>query len=252
MDHQTRSRSRPLGFLRWFLGVPLRPQTYKNLVYLLLAPPLGLFYFVFLFTAILTSGVLLIVLVGFPLFVCTLFAVRELAAGERYLAEALLDVEIPHRTDAPPSDAVGYGKDLFLDPGTWKGLLYLVSRWLIGFCLFIVQVMLGGFTLAALLVPLYYDQPNAVVGVHVGNPVELAPSIVYEVDAFRVGLTVPFQLTDWHVTTLPEALAFSLFGVLLALASLHLSNLLAWLHAHYARLMLRETRASEVLRILRS
>jgi hypothetical protein len=52
-----------------FFSVFTDPQTLLNLVYLVLAFPLGIAYFVILVTAISTSAGLLITIVGAPLFI---------------------------------------------------------------------------------------------------------------------------------------------------------------------------------------
>ncbi len=60
-------------------GVYFRPQTYLNLLYLLLAFPLGLAYFVFLVTGLSLGFGLIITLAGIPILVLMLVAIWALA-----------------------------------------------------------------------------------------------------------------------------------------------------------------------------
>lgn len=52
---------------RGFFGVVAEPRSYLNIVYLLLAFPLGTFYFVFLVTGLSLGFGLIITLVGIPI-----------------------------------------------------------------------------------------------------------------------------------------------------------------------------------------
>ncbi len=74
---------------------PMRPQTYRNLCYLLLMFPLGLGYFVLLSVGFPLGIGLVTVLVGIPLLVILLGFAVGLAGIERTLVGSLLAVEIP-------------------------------------------------------------------------------------------------------------------------------------------------------------
>ena len=77
------------------------PQSYLNLLYLLLAFPLGIAYFVFVVTGLSLSVGLLIVWVGIPLLLGLLAASIGLASFERLLARQLLGVEIRGARNGP-------------------------------------------------------------------------------------------------------------------------------------------------------
>ena len=84
--------------LRSFVAVPLRPQTYLNLLYLALAFPLGVLYFV-LFVVGLSLGISLTILViGIPLLLLVVAGALVIATFERWLARVLLGVEFPDTT----------------------------------------------------------------------------------------------------------------------------------------------------------
>ena len=66
--------------------VARRPQTYRNILYLLASFPLGLCYFIFLITALSIGVSTLIVWIGIPILLLTVGAWWGLAAFERGLA----------------------------------------------------------------------------------------------------------------------------------------------------------------------
>src|SRR3954454_23027959 len=88
--------------LRRFCGAPFRLRTYTNLLYLLLAFPLGLAYFVFLSVGLTTGFGLTIVWIGLPILALVVAGSWAFAAFERQAAILLLGAEVPPMT-APPS-----------------------------------------------------------------------------------------------------------------------------------------------------
>lgn len=235
----------PRAFLRWFLAVPLRRQTWTNLAYLVVAFPLGIVYFTVLLTGFVTGGVLVILVVGLALLLATIYLVRELTAFERWLADTLTSVRVPASDDAFPTDPAENVKHAVLDLRTWTGLAYLISKFAIGIGVFVALMFMAAFSFAFLLVPFNYQ--NVRVGVFPpGGEVSLSPSVAFELQTWQVGLSVPFQLTTWYVNSLPEALVVASFGVVLAVLSLHLCNVLAWLLGLYTNLMLRDSDRSAI------
>lgn len=91
--------------VRWFVGVPVRPQTYLNLVYLGLAFPLGIAYFAFV-TVGLSLGIgLALLVVGIPILLLVVLGALGIAAFERWLADLLLDSPVTKQSaSAPQSD----------------------------------------------------------------------------------------------------------------------------------------------------
>ena len=75
------------------LGVVARGQTYKNLLYLFLAFPLGMLYFIFLTTGFALGVGLSMVVIGLGILLVMLVGVRALGAFERKLANRLLDAD---------------------------------------------------------------------------------------------------------------------------------------------------------------
>ncbi|MCL9815239.1 sensor domain-containing protein [Natranaeroarchaeum aerophilus] len=234
----------------WFLGVPLRKQTYFNLLYLLLTFPLGIAYFVFLVTGFSVGVGLIILVFGLPLLLMTLFFATQLAAGERALAELLLDVTIPVTNHDPDIGALGRLKQLCLDAGTWKGTVYLFSKFFIGIFAFVIITVLGSVVVTLLAAPLHYGNPN--VGITLGSTVEFTvPELAFDGGGQSVSLDLPYSATvetgeviSTYADSVWGALVFSAIGVGIGIIVLHVFNAMAWLVARYTELMLRYTRPS--------
>lgn len=243
-----------VGAFQRFVGVAVRLQTYRNLAYLLLAFPFGLFYFLVLTIGFSVSGGLLVVAVGVPLLLLVLYLARWLVLLERRVTEVVLGVEVPGSRPSPlgdgvPADAAGAGsrlsveyavawvKALVTDRGTWTGVVYLGSKFVIGLFAFVLVLTLLSTTATFLATPLFFRTTR--VGIVVGEPVRFTLEFLFEQWGWQTGLSVPVVLTDWQVTTIADALVFSAIGAVIGLVSLHVCNGLARLSGWYARVMLR-------------
>ena len=112
-----------------FVRVARDPQSYRNLLYLLIALPLGVAYVAVLVAGLSVGAGLAVIVVGLALLVATLFAVRAMAAVERALARRLLRISIH-----PPLEGGIHANwrervQLWLrDPVTWKSLVFLLGK----------------------------------------------------------------------------------------------------------------------------
>lgn len=204
-----------------FFGVAIQGQTYLNAIYLLLAFPLGLFYFVFLVTGLSLGVGLLLLWIGLIVLVSVFAAWYGLAAFERWLAMTLLHEPIPPMIQQDLSNLTLWQKFVatLKNPVTWKALVYLFARFPLGLFIFIVFVTLASLSVALIATPLYY------------NWIPVYPGIHLTLD----GATLqPY----WMIDTLPKALLASLVGLLIGFISLHIFNGLAWVSAKFARYML--------------
>src|SRR5215831_7417710 len=86
---------RPPFTLKPIVGVAFRRQTYRNLLYVLTAFPLGLAYFLFLITGLSIGASLLLVWIGIPVLFLMAAAWWGLGAFERELAMLWLQLDIP-------------------------------------------------------------------------------------------------------------------------------------------------------------
>jgi hypothetical protein len=206
-------------FLAEFFGVAVKGQTYLNALYLLLAFPLGLFYFIFLVTGLALGVSLVIVWVGLLLLLIVFGVWYTLLMMERWMAITMLHEDIPpmsHDTLAGKSVWQKL-KTLLSNPVTWKGLLYLFAKFPLGILSFVVLVTLISISVSLIAAPFYYPWVHPNITLDLGS-LWLSPV--------------------WMVDSLPKALVACLFGILAALVSMHICNSLAWLSGRFARIML--------------
>ena len=195
------------SWLARFVGVVARPQTWLNLVYLLLAFPLGLTYFVLLVVGVSTGAALAVLIIGLGILLATLAAWRGMAAIERGLARAVLGVPIatpPDQRGLSPLDRI---VRWLRDPMTWKGLVFVALKFPLGVATFAILCASGFFSLVLLFAPL-------------------------------IVLFTTVTFFGWIVESPIQALPLTLIGAPAVLLSLHLYNGMAWLWALFARVML--------------
>jgi signal transduction histidine kinase len=198
----------PRQLLRRFCLAPFQAATYKHALYLLLAFPLGLVYFVALIAGIAVGLGLAVIWVGIPILVATLLAWRAAGGLERVLARRLLDADIQSPLHADPS--LGVWRRLLLlvrDPVTWKSLVFVGLKFPAGVAAFAIIVALG----------------------FVAGVLAASPGIV--------ALT-PVTFFGWVIETPAEAVPMVPAGLLGLLLLLNLINGMAWLAALIARVML--------------
>lgn len=205
--------------LKSFFGVGIRGQTYLNTLYLMLAFPLGLFYFIFFVVGFSAGIPLVIVWVGLLILAGVFAAWYGMIVFERQLAIGLLREQIPPITRLDQSSKSLWQKftAFVTNSVAWKGLAFLLARFPLGLLSFVVLVTLLSLSLALIATPLYY---------------QWAPT---NIDMTWNG--TPFQ-SVWRIDTLPEAMLVSLVGILFLIVSLHIFNGLAWVSGKFARIML--------------
>lgn len=202
-----------------FFGVVIEGQTYLNLLYLLLAFPLGLFYFIFLVSGLSIGASLVIVWVGIPVLLIVFGAWYGLLIFERWMAITVLHENIPPLSRVETTGMSNWQKlkSALANPVTWKGLVYLIAKFPIGILSFVILVTFITLTASLIGAPIYYHWFNPQVNLDLG------------------GL---FLSPNWKIDTLFEALLVCLAGVFVALISLHIFNGLAWVSGKFARIML--------------
>jgi signal transduction histidine kinase len=194
--------------LRRLVLVPFSAATWKHVLYLLLAFPLGLVYFVVLVVGVSTGVGLAIVWVGLPILLVTLLAWRAAAGLERTLARRLLDMPIPAPSHMGPGLSLWQRLKLLLrDPVTWKSLVFVGLKFPLGVLAFGLVVSLG----------------------FVATVLTLSPALV----AFT-----PVTFFGWVIESPAEAVPMVPVGVLGLLVLLNLANGMAWLSGLFARVML--------------
>ncbi|MFC6975907.1 sensor domain-containing protein [Halomicroarcula sp. GCM10025709] len=200
--------ARPLSAtLGQFVRVPFEGATYRRLVYLLLAGPLGLAYFVGTTTGVSTGLGLSVTLIGLPILGLTLLAVTGAAWLEAQLSRVLLDQETATPTalstlhdaiDDPDTGVVGACTAFLVDATAWTSLAVVLLKSVFGLVAFVAVVTAGSVVGSLLVAPLVYDAPG-----------------------------MAYQTGSYTVTTLSGALGLAGLGVVLGLVSLHVLNALA-------------------------
>jgi hypothetical protein len=136
-------------------GVLAEPKAYTSLIYLIMAMPLGIFYFTWAVTGLSLSMGLLILVIGVPMLVLFLGSVRALGLGEGRLVEALLDVRMPRRPPLLPEGRTWIERlaGLFSDGYTWKCLAYLLLQLPLGILYFTFAITALSLSLGFILGP---------------------------------------------------------------------------------------------------
>ena len=136
-----------------FFGVVVRPRTWLNLLFQVLAFPLGRFYFIFFVTGLSVGLGLVIIWVGIPILLVVAGAWWLFGAFERAQAKYLLGANVPPAPRAWETVGGVWGKlkAHFGSGATWKDLLYLLAKLPLGVASFTLLV-----TLAAILFWLVY------------------------------------------------------------------------------------------------
>jgi hypothetical protein len=204
----------PIEILSKFFGVVLRGQTYLNLVYLLLAFPLGIFYFILLVTGFTLGLGLLIIWIGVFVLAGMFAAWWVCAVFERWLAIGLLHEAIPPMSRGP-ADKPGAWEQIkahLANPVTWKSLLFLLAKFPLGIFSFILLVTLLGIVLVFMAAPVFMP--------------------FFPVQVMLWGDMV------WVADTLQESILAFFIGVALLFPSLHVLNALAWVSGRFAHVML--------------
>ncbi len=146
-----------MSALKYFFGVVARPQTWLDYVYLWLAFPLGLFYFIFLVVGLSVGLSLVIVWVGIPMVLLVAGAWYLFAGFERILARELLRVPV---APAPRAWETADGvwnklKAHFASASTWKDLVFLLARLPLGIVSFTIVTTQAGLAVAFIGAPLF-------------------------------------------------------------------------------------------------
>lgn len=224
--------SETMRAVRAFYGVMFEGQSYLNLGYLLLAFPLGIFYFVFLVTCLSVGVATAILWIGLAILLVTGGAWLLLANFERWLAAVMLRESVRGHAagDMPGSGQPPAGgettspgqwatfprgrgpwaaiKARLGDDMTWTSLLYLLSKFPLGVASFCALVTLLAVSAALTLAPWAY--------------------VFHDLD---VGW--------WRVDSWSGAWLVSAFGMLVAFpVTLHVMNLLARVSGWWARQLL--------------
>jgi len=185
--------------LKNVLGVVLRPSSYLNILYLLLAFPLGIFYFVYLITGFSIGLGLLYFFIGLPFLLITMFSWRFFARFEGLQAKWLLKTPVTPDNPVKWSESDGFWNWItsrLSSKYTWKSLAYILLKAPLGVASFILTFSLTIISSVLIITPFIYK-------------------------------FVDYELPWGQINNITEALILTASGLVLGLISLHLFNGLA-------------------------
>jgi hypothetical protein len=196
------------------VGVVADAQTYKNLLYLLLAFPLGVVYYVFLVVGFSLGVGLAVLVVGLGILLATVIGVRLIASFERRLANGLLGTEIqsPDDVERTAEGFIGTVEAYLQASSTWRGLGFVVLKFPIGILAFVFLVTLPGTAVELLLLPLF---PEGALNVQVAG----------------------WEIARSFETSRERAIGV-LCGCILAVVGLHVTNAFAGINGRVASSLL--------------
>lgn len=202
-------------------GVAIDPQTYTNLVYILLAFPLGVAYYMVLTIGFGFGAILSVFLIGIGILIATVACVRLVAGFERWLANTLLGTALERSSDVHSSEGSLWatGKAYLDAPSTWRGLGFVLIKFWIGILAVMLLILLF---MAITLITSLLRYP-------------------YEAEI----VTVNDQPITWTIASLPEAALATVIGLVLGLVFLHLTNAFAYVSRQMAFALLGESESPE-------
>ena len=196
---------------RGFFGVVIDPQSYINIVYLLLALPLGTFYFVFLVTGLSLGFGLIITLVGIPILLLVFGGILVLCSFERNVAITMLKEDIPVASNQPTAQGLWPRFKMSLtNRATWTGLLYLLMKFPFGIATFTIAVTLIALSLGLLFAPAYMWASDPIV----------------------------WDWANWAFDPFPWSWILTILGIPMVFISLHAMNRMAVISGQAAKGML--------------
>ncbi|HEX3664907.1 MAG TPA: sensor domain-containing protein [Rhizomicrobium sp.] len=200
-----------------FFGVISDPKAYGALMFMLLALPTGIFYFVWTVLGLSLTVPFFLFIFGIPFALLFLGSVRILSHVEGRIVEGLLGVRMPRRLPAQSSGETIWARigEALADIRTWSSLLYLLLRLPLG---------IAYFTLAIVGIVL----PLAMVGGPLVDLVTNQSHIHFD--------DVPWLNHLFH--TAPGLVLLMVIGIFLIFIALHMAKGIGWLHGLLAEALL--------------
>lgn len=136
------------------LGSVTDAQSYRNVLYLLTAFPLGLVYFILTIVGISLGAGLAVLGVGLAILFATVVGVRAMAAFERTLANALLGTDLRAPDDVETGNGLlDTAKNYLLAESTLQAFGFVFAKFALGIGSFVALVTVLGTAVELLLLP---------------------------------------------------------------------------------------------------
>lgn len=144
------------AFARFF-GIVVDPSAWGALFYMLLSLATGVVYFTVVVTGLSLSAGLMILIIGVPMALLFVGAVRAISLAEGRIVEGLLGQRMPRRpVVAAVADGTFWGrlKAWFSDYRTWTTMLYMLLMLPLGITYFTIVVSALAVSLATFAAPI--------------------------------------------------------------------------------------------------
>lgn len=251
-----------MRYVRQFVGVVIHPQSYRNLVYLLLLLPLGTLYLMIITIGFPLALSLIPIAIGIPLLLAVMIITTHVVSFDRWLTKQLLNVDIPvgdaNNASLPtgddrsqPESSTQAGRWSLMDRSMWnryrislRELFYLCSKHAFGVLAWLVVTFSLITGIVFLLSPLHHQYP--IIGIHIPDDIQFVPEFVYQHDVWQVDVVVPVVIKIsrgelfLNYVGSPGALFLAVaIGGCLTLVSLHIINGTAQLYGRFAEVILQ-------------
>ena len=150
------------GKIPGYFAELLSAETYRRMFYLIASFPLGILYFVVIVTGLSLGLGLLVLVVGFPIFMSTIWLILRFADTERALAGMLGQKLYREKPILQASGFMNWARATLSDAGTYKALLYALLKFPLGIASFVITVTLLAISVGFLGLPiseLFYPLP---------------------------------------------------------------------------------------------
>ena len=140
-----------------FFGIIVDPSAWGALFYMLLSLATGIVYFTVVVTGLSLSAGLMILIIGVPMALIFVGAVRAISLAEGRIVEGLLGQRMPRRpVVAAVADGTFWGrlKAWFSDYRTWTTMLYMLLMLPLGITYFTIVVTALAVSLATFAAPI--------------------------------------------------------------------------------------------------
>jgi two-component system, OmpR family, phosphate regulon sensor histidine kinase PhoR len=237
--YRSTASSAPVGDL---LGVIRQGRSYLNILYLLLAFPFGLTYFIILVVGFAVGIGTAVIGVGLLILLVMLWATTIMASFERLMARILLRTEItaPSRSRSAHSPWRAQFKAFLRRSVFWKSLVYLLLEFPFGVLSFCLTITLLSVSLSLVVYPLI-TAIGLTIGSHSGSTGDFQPDTL----VLLIWRDIPQPFAPILDTLL--LLATPALGVVLTATTFHALNGMAYGWGRFARLMLGESAAEQAL-----
>jgi len=197
-------------FLTKYFTIFTKPKLYTTLLYLFLAFPLGLTYFVLLVVGFSLGFSLLIIWVGLLILALLFPTIWLLISFERLQSTHLLGIEIPFPKPVQRENQAIWPKikAVITDPNTWKGILFILLKFPIGIACFVALV----------------------TGLSVLFAMIFSPFLI-------PWTSINFGF--WKVDTLSEAIGLCMVGLMMAPGLFHLYYYLGQVLGNFSKYLLK-------------